>query len=425
MADEAYTLSGAANVLGVSIPTLRRMVAQKRISAFRTPGGHLRITAENLNRYQSGTTTTSSPQVSQVLKNRRERIEELALEAQELRARQEIERLRHDNDEEERQRTAEIEADERSAERAVESQRLRLERVRIQRERQDRDRQEAERLAMWRAKWLEKAMEKLPDWLLPTQRREAVRAIESEISKRRPECESIIERVTQDTITEFIAPWEAERRTRQTRERATTQAIASLPWDCTDEERARAKAAIRKDLETLPPDAEEFEVYATAKEAVRPLKQAAEKRSFDERLIEWAIRELPLWGRTERDEAHLRRLCAEILEELPADVSEAEAKEELEPTIRQACEEIGERQARKRREEQKANLIEHGVSEVSNYLLRLKLDSAITDEDYRDSDFKADLKEEVREELESELSGEETIKEVQIIVRNLIDEEFT
>ena len=84
-----------------------------------------------------------------------------------------------------------------------------------------------------------------------------------------------------------------------------------------------------------------------AQEAIQPLCIAIEKRLLDERLIEWAIRELPYWGRTDRDEARLRRECAEILEELPIDVSEEEAKEALEPTISETCQEIEERQARK------------------------------------------------------------------------------
>lgn len=424
MADESHTLSSAANVLGVSVPTLRRMVAQKRISAFRTPGGHLRITAESLNRYQSGTNTAPSHEPSAVLANRRERLEELTLEAQELRARHEIERLRRDNEEEERQRTAEIEADERAADRAAEAQRLRLERVRIQHAKYAQEREEAEQLIVWRAKWLEKAMAKLPSWLSPAQRKEALLKLESEISQRGPECETIMDLVTQDTITETVVPWEVERTALEVRERAIKQALLSLPWTCTDAERASARAAIRKALGNLPPDAEELEIYATANEAIQPLKQIAEKRSLDETLTGWAIRELPYWGRTERDEARLRRECTEILADLPADITQAEAKEALEPTIAAARQEIEQREARKGRQARKASLIREGVAEVSRYLLWLKQDGEISSEDFWDSDLTADLQEAVREELESELSGEETAKETKELVHEIIEEEL-
>ncbi len=139
--------------------------------------------------------------------------------------------------------------------------------------------------------------------------------------------------------------------------------------------------------------------------------------------MEWAVRELP-WSSNERDEARLRRECAEILEELAADASEEEAKEALEPIVSEACQEIEQRQARKLREAQKANLIREGAAEVSHYLWRLKQDGEISPEEYLDSDFRAELEDAVREELESELSGEETTKEVASLTHEIIDDEL-
>jgi len=129
MANESYTLSDAANVLGVSVPTLRRVVAQKRISAFRTPGGHLRITSESLSRYQSGTNSPTSREPSPVLTNRRERIEELALEAQEYRAKRELENLRREEPVEAERQEAEAEAREQAA--AQRETELEIERERL------------------------------------------------------------------------------------------------------------------------------------------------------------------------------------------------------------------------------------------------------------------------------------------------------
>ena len=45
---ESLSASEAAALLGVSIPTLKRMVAEGRLESFRTPGGHLRILAESV-----------------------------------------------------------------------------------------------------------------------------------------------------------------------------------------------------------------------------------------------------------------------------------------------------------------------------------------------------------------------------------------
>ena len=45
---ESFSASEAASLLGVSIPTLKRMVVEGRLESFRTPGGHLRILAESV-----------------------------------------------------------------------------------------------------------------------------------------------------------------------------------------------------------------------------------------------------------------------------------------------------------------------------------------------------------------------------------------
>src|SRR5205823_15117749 len=79
----SYSASEAAEVLGVSIPTLRRMVERGTLEGFQTPGGHLRIVPESIEalreqRRQPRPVREASP----VLHNRRERLEELTLEAQ-------------------------------------------------------------------------------------------------------------------------------------------------------------------------------------------------------------------------------------------------------------------------------------------------------------------------------------------------------
>jgi len=65
-----------------------------------------------------------------------------------------------------------------------------------------------------------------------------------------------------------------------------------------------------------------------AEEAVRPVREAIERRELEERLIRWAIQELP-FTKTEADKAEPRPGCAEILAQLPDDVAEWEAKKEV------------------------------------------------------------------------------------------------
>lgn len=424
MPSESYSVSKAARILGVSIPTLKRMAEDRELETFRTPGGHLRIAGESLESLRQPKQARATREPSPVLANRRERVEELALEAQELRAQRDIEKLRREQAEEQAQAEAEAEAQEHQAERDAEAVKLRRERLRLQ-EVRERERREAERrLAAFRCNCLKKATESLPDWVSPRQRKEAFEALEAEIAKRQPHDEPLMPRILAEAVAGLIAPWEAERKAQEEREKATRQTLSALSVFATDAERARARAAIRKALETLPTNAEDFEICAVAKEVVQPIKQAVEKRLLDEQLIEWAVRELPLWGRAEEDEAHLRRECAEILAELPTDVSEAEAKDELRQPVRDARKEIEEREARKERKRRKAALIQQGLFEVPSYLLHLKSEGEISREEFWDSGLTADLTEAVKEALEGELIGDEDAGEVKEFVREIIDEEL-
>src|SRR5439155_12100947 len=207
------------------------------------------------------------------------------------------------------------------------------------------------------------------------------------------------------------------------RQNAAQVALWRLPALATDCEKAQASEAVRKALAALPDEAKDFELRGAADQAIQPICQSVGKRLLGERVTTWAVRELP-WQSDDRDKARVRRECAEILAELPQDVTEAEAKEALEPTIREARQEIEDRQARKRREEQKPRLMQHGLAEISPYLWQLNQDGEITTEEYLDSDFKADLERTVKAELERALSGEETAKEVEETVHEIIDAEL-
>jgi hypothetical protein len=165
------------------------------------------------------------------------------------------------------------------------------------------------------------------------------------------------------------------------------------------------------------------EMRVTAREAVQPFRRAIERRQLEARLIAWALRELP-WRRTERDEARIRRECAEILSELPPDVSEPEGKEALESTVREACAEIERRQVETERQARKASFIQQGVGEVSNYMLELNRDGEISDDEYWSSEFTADLRDAVRRGPESALTGNETHKEVRELAREIIENEI-
>ena len=103
---EAMSMAEAAASLGVSVPTVRQMVACGQLVAFRTPGGHRRFTADSVRAAKGEPAPKSgrSGGLPNPLQNRRERVQDLNLEAQELRAERQLGALRREQEEEEADR---------------------------------------------------------------------------------------------------------------------------------------------------------------------------------------------------------------------------------------------------------------------------------------------------------------------------------
>ena len=321
-------------MLGVSTPTLKRMVAEGRLESFRTPGGHVRILAESIGAMRERRTERIRPvrDASPVLQNRRERLEELTLEAQEVRARRELEKLQREDEEEAEQQEEEEEAREQeAAERQAE---LELEREQLEQEQaQERARKEAERaLAAFRYRWLQEANQALADpqcrWLSAAQKKEIIDAVEAEIGKRQPSDAPRMATILAHTIAALMERYQAERQAQKRRQEIIDRALWSVSVFATDQEKARAIVAVREAVRRLDADASESELLTSAQEAIRPINQVIERRRLKERVLNWAIQQLP-WGKTELDAVRVRRECGEILAELPEDFSEAEAKEAL------------------------------------------------------------------------------------------------
>lgn len=427
---ESYSASEAAALLGVSIPTLKRMVAEGRLESFRTPGGHVRILAESVAAVREcrGERLRPVRDASPVLQNRRERLEELTLEAQEMRAKRELVRLQREEQEEaERQQAEEDAGEQEAAERQAE---LELEQERLEHERaQEWQRTEAERtLATFRCRWLAEANQALalPEcrWLSAAQKKEIVDAVEGEIEKRQPSDASRMAMILAHTIAALLERYHAEQQAQKQCQRVIDTVLGRLSFFATDQDKARAKIAAREAIGRLDAGAGESDLQTSVEEAVRPIQQAIERRLLKERVLHWAIQQLPWGKKTELDEVRVRRECAEILAELSEDASEAEAKEAFEATVQEACQDIEERHARQQRQARKIQLIEEGTAEVSTYLLEMKCAGEITDDEYWESDFTEHLKTAVRRQLQAELSGDESNKQVCQLVREIIDNEI-
>lgn len=372
-----------------------------------------------------------------MLQNRRERLEELTLEAQEMRAKRDLTKIQREEQEEEERREAEAqtrqeEAARRQAEIEIERERLEFEKAqeRTRREREqamEREKREVEtELVAFTVRWMSKAREAISNskysWLSAAQRKEVLEGLEAEIEERDPVDEPRMAEILARTLEALVEPLKVERDAQERRQEVTRRALWSLAYNATEEEKARATAAIRDALRLLDRQSDETEMRMAAQKAVKPVCQAVEKRLLDARLLDWAIIQLP-WDRTESDKLRIRRECSEILAELPLDISEAEAKEAMEPTIREVREEIEKKQADKARKERKDTLIQQGLAEISTYLAELEHEDEISEEDYLDPELTASLSKAVRSGLESELSGDETALEVRHLTREIIDEE--
>lgn len=433
---DSHSASDAAALLGVSVPTLRRMVKDGALDGFRTPGGHLRVTAESIEAARSHEAQpTRTREASPVLRNRRERIEELTLEAQEMRARRELGKLRREDQEEAEQRQAEAQArqedaEQRRAEIALERERLAREKAEDQRRRRQEQERERERLVAeqqltaFRQRWYiiagqAVAMPKL-NWLTLTQRKEVAEQLELEVDRRRPADEPRMHEILGRTMVTVVEPLQAERDALERRQRLTDEALRSLPYSATDADKVKATAVIREVLRQFDRFADVCEMRVAAKEAIQPISQAIERRALDARLISWAVRQLP-WSRAERDAARIQRECTDILAGLPADISEVEGKEALEPTVREASQEIEQRRAEEERRVRKTSLIQQGVNELSTYLPELRRKDELSDKEYWDPTFWAELSEVVRRGLEADLTGDENTTEVRGRTRAIIE----
>jgi len=102
---QSVPVAQAARTLGLSVRTAKRMCAAGQLEAFKTAGGHLRVASESVESARQGSRHLSSGSTSSAFQRKREQVEVLHVEAQELRARRDIEKLREEDSQVERART--------------------------------------------------------------------------------------------------------------------------------------------------------------------------------------------------------------------------------------------------------------------------------------------------------------------------------
>lgn len=361
---EYVSVSEAVRLSGLSIRTLKRMAEEGRLKFSKSPGGHVRVAradVDHLLRHSANASPASS-----VLQNRKERIEELGLEAQERRAKREIRKLDEEEDEAERVRAEAQRAETLANKRALAELRLQQKRDTEERRREKLARQRED----FRRRWMRWLSSGFPDWLSEYQAQILSAAAEKTLAGcdlREPDAD--VRRALEATIARIVAPWRAERESCAKLDRLIAEAVQwRLPFSgTTDADKARATSSARAALSEVPLGAGDVEVRAVVDAAVAEIAREIEDRTKGEQARALAERE------------------------------------------------------RQQREGHKSFLVSVGVACVSPYISKLHSGGELWDEDLSRT---PELEVAVRKALEEKLTGGEHFEDAQRIARELVDSEL-
>jgi excisionase family DNA binding protein len=368
---ESVPISEAERRTGLSVRTLKRMIAAGQLEAFRSPGGHVRVSNAGLEKLLRGSASPTPVPRSSVLQNKQERVEELSLDLQEKRARRELRRFDEEDADVERRRT-DAQRNQELADRRAATQRQ-LDRARAEeiRRREEREADASRESAEFRGRWILWTTQTIPRWFSPDQAQNVTSAVESALSTFQPSAsDADVRRLLENTIDRISEPWEAERAERTRRDKLVEDAVRGLPWGATDVEKARTAADTRAALSRVPLKAPHWETAAAIGAALAPINAAIEERERAEKVRVQADRE------------------------------------------------------RKSREIQKSVLIGWALAEISSYLLELYSHNDISREAYYDGEWKRELEGAARKRADTEMTGTESYEDAKRIAREVVDEEL-
>jgi len=207
---EWVSVSEAARLTGLAVRTIKRLVAEKKLRATRSPGGHMRVRRADLDRLLRPESPVSvSP--STALAAKRESVEALSLELQAERVKRDLSKL-HAEDAEADHRRAEAQRAEMLANKRA------LAEIRLQQKR-DAEERSREKLArqreQFRRHWMRWASRLFPDWLSEYQAQSLTESVGRALAQCDPrEPGESVRQVLEPTIARAVAPWRAEREAR-------------------------------------------------------------------------------------------------------------------------------------------------------------------------------------------------------------------
>jgi len=242
---------------------------------------------------QSAVAPTSS-----ALQMRRERIEVLNLEGQEVRARRELRRQRAEQAEE-TERLAEQER-ERKLERELYREHGRVERLRQEQLQQE---AAAEQTRQALRQLVQLALHAaLPASLSYDEQNAMANQLETELLRAGAQTVDTAAPIIRSVVRRFVESqrlqnW--ERRRAKAAEGKRSSALESAVWTlkvhtpgCTEVDEAKAAIAIREAFEKLPPGATDNEIRCCAKAAIVPVLENIERRVRRNQLIEAGVKEV-------------------------------------------------------------------------------------------------------------------------------------
>jgi len=282
--DSGLTAAEAARALRVSIPTLKQLCARGALASYRTPGGHLRISARAVEDYRNPMKPTRSDRAPcGVIQNRREHVEELNLEAQEVRAKRELAKLRREDEEERHQAEQQLEL-------AEQERRDLDERARAERQEQATRQARERRRRAWETKWFEFAAKSLPGGVPNEIKFFVQRAVRERLSECAPdESDRVVETLVLSACEEALEPWKRRNEIEEIIEVAQRELppqVRSLRLGTRydpplTEWEALAKQEARKVIGGLRPGSSRAEVQAAALQATRRIVGQYEQRELE------------------------------------------------------------------------------------------------------------------------------------------------
>src|SRR5438874_1657148 len=174
------------------------MAAQGDFECFRTPGGHLRIVAASLGGLPKK--DDDGYREPSVLRHKREEVEQIRVEAQLLREKRELEKLKAEEDMEARAAKEANELERRRIELEQERVRVQNQSVKLQQAQERAARRAEKALADFRSRWVEKGLALCPGFLSSEERQHITNAMRVEIESRQPYQDPIMGAILQDVI---------------------------------------------------------------------------------------------------------------------------------------------------------------------------------------------------------------------------------